>query len=524
ERNAGLCLRQDVRNLRFGVSGFLHRVGPSLYQKFPTAFGLVFRSHVIEFFVLVPFWAALELVREGRLWVSLIVGWIYWTVAEAGGSYWMHSVVMEFSGYGPLASAALVMGALLHLGGQYAVLGLLYAAVRRRGWSVGVAAVPTFVVVEWLYPTWFPVYLSNGLVLVPLLVQTADLGGVLLVTAFLVSINLLVFELLRWALGRRRTPVRVAIFCISFLGFAMAYGAVRIAQMDARAGVAPTVEVGVVQANVGIEEGQKDPAGGHRKHVSLSRQLETEGRVDLLVWPESSYRYPTFERNLPLLAPEVRTRRLKSPLLFGGISGTQHEGVYSELHNTVFFVDEEDVVSQAYDKVELLAFGEYVPLGKLFPILLELTPNTGKYDRGHHLEPFRVGPWKVSTPICYEDSLPRFMRKMVNHANPHLLLNLTNDAWFGDSFGALLHYRMAQFRAIEHRRYLVRATNTGVGGVIDPVGRALIETDIQQPATFRATVGMMDGTTVYGRFGDWPGWLSLIVTLFLLVRRGTEHQ
>ena len=111
-----------------------------------------------------------------------------------------------------------------------------------------------------------------------------------------------------------------------------------------------------------------------------------------------------------------------------------------------------------------------------------------------------------------------FMREMVNHANPHLLVNLTNDAWFGDSFGALLHFRMAQFRAIEHRRYLVRATNTGVSGVVDPVGRPVFESGVETSESIRATVGMMDGRTVYAAIGDWPGWVSLLGCMFLLAR------
>jgi apolipoprotein N-acyltransferase len=253
--------------------------------------------------------------------------------------------------------------------------------------------------------------------------------------------------------------------------------------------------------------------------VLESRILERDGTLDLLVWPESSVRYPTFERNLPMLAKEVGPG-VRSPLLFGGISGTKEGGEgYRELHNTVFLVDEEGVIGQAYDKVHRVPFGEYIPFGRRFPVLHELAPNIGNYDRGRHLEPFRVGPWRLSTPVCYEDTLPAFMRKMVNHANPHLLVNLTNDAWFGDSLGALLHFRMAQFRAVEHRRYLVRATNTGVSGVIDPVGRSLVESEIETVERIRAIVRLMDGRTVYGLIGDWPGWVSMAMCVFLLARR-----
>ena len=239
----------------------------------------------LEFVVVVPFWAALELVRDRSLWVSFAIGWVYGVVAETGGTYWMHDVVMAFSGFGSLPSLALVVGAVLHLGGQYAVLGLLYASVRRRGWGVGVVALPTFVAVEWLYPTWFPVYLGNGLILQPLLVQMANLGGVLLITALVVSINLLVFETLRWGFGARSTPTAVALSTLAFLGSAVGYGAITIGQVDAQASASPTLEIGIIQTNIGIDEGQKDPVGSHRKHLAQSQALEEKDRSTFLCGP-----------------------------------------------------------------------------------------------------------------------------------------------------------------------------------------------------------------------------------------------
>jgi apolipoprotein N-acyltransferase len=164
-------------------------------------------------------------------------------------------------------------------------------------------------------------------------------------------------------------------------------------------------------------------------------------------------------------------------------------------------------------------FGEYLPLGDQFPILYQLSPNSGSFVQGTHVAPLSLGPWRISTPVCYEDILPGLIREMVTHANPHILINLTNDAWFGDTQEPRIHLRLAQFRAIEHRRYLVRATNSGVSAIIDPVGRIVARTGLKTRENLRARVHMMDGETFYGRVGDWPGWLSLLVTGCMFLRR-----
>jgi apolipoprotein N-acyltransferase len=130
-----------------------------------------------------------------------------------------------------------------------------------------------------------------------------------------------------------------------------------------------------------------------------------------------------------------------------------------------------------------------------------------------------MGPWRIATPVCYEAILPGFVRKMVNQSNPHILVNLSSDGLFRDSQAPWIHLQLAQLRAVEHRRYLVRATDTGVSAIIDPVGRIVSHTGVQTRENLRAEVHMMQGKTVYARLGDWPGWLSLVLAALLLVRR-----
>ena len=422
-----------------------------------------------------------------------------------------------FSGFGWLANLAIFAAFSMYLGLQNAIQASLYHAARVRECSVGVAALSTFIVTEWLFPKPFPVYMSNALLQQPLLVQTADLGGPLLVSVLVGAINLAVFETLRWWLGARKVPAAVLATTLGFVLLTLVYGAIRIQRVEAAVDTAPSIEVGLVQVNMGIFEKHEQMLEGHRRHLRQSRELEAEGALDLLIWPESAYSYPRFDRTLPILAKEVR-QDLETPILFGGLSvewGARH----LQLYNAAFLIDQAGVIGQSYHKTRLAMFGEYMPFGDRFPLLYQLSPNTGRFAPGRHLKPLSLGPWRISTPICYEDILPGLLRDMVNQGNPHILVNLTNDAWFGDTQEPWIHLRLAQFRAIEHRRYMVRATNSGVSAIIDPVGRIVRHTGVATRENLRGTVHLMEGQTPYALFGDWPGWLSLLVTGFALARR-----
>ena len=113
--------------------------------------------------------------------------------------------------------------------------------------------------------------------------------------------------------------------------------------------------------------------------------------------------------------------------------------------------------------------------------------------------------------------MPAFVRRMVRSAHPDLLVMLANDAWFGDSHEPWIHLAVARMRAIEHQRYVVRATNSGISALIDPAGRVLARTELLARQNLRGTVHPLGGETLYGRLGDWPGWLASARLLALLV-------
>jgi apolipoprotein N-acyltransferase len=470
---------------------------------------------------MVPFWASLELGLERSWKAGLATGWVYGTVSYVGGYHWLVEFLEVFSGYGLLASVLIFLAFCIYLGFDYALYAVAYRVLRRRGWSTTAVAIPVLLLMEWAYPALFPTYLANSFHMLVLPTQIADVGGPLLITALIAIVNLSVYEALRWSIGRRRTPVLVfAVAAVSVL-CALAYGVVRIDQIEARIAASPALRVGVVQVNMGIFEKRSEAIEGHRRHLEQSRQLEQEGELDLIVWPESAY-VSSLPRDLPWSGDRVRGD-LSTPLLFGGVSTETIEGE-RKIYNSVFAMDEQGLVRAIYDKTYLLMFGEYLPFGEVFPFLYQLSPNSGRFTAGSHVRPVTIGDWRISTPVCYEDILARFTRKMVREAKPHVLINLTNDAWFGDTQEPMIHLVLSKYRAIEHRRYLVRSTNSGISAVVDPLGRVVAQSGLLTRENLRSEIHVMDEDTIYTKLGDWPGWLSLIAFGWMLTRRRAEAR
>jgi apolipoprotein N-acyltransferase len=459
------------------------------------------------FVFLVPLWAALE--RMDRARHAALAGFVFGATAYVGGFLWMWRLVPVFLGGDRVVGAVLWLayGAWFALG--FALYGTLFHAVRRRGWPVAVAGVAPLVAIEWLQPQIFPLYAGNGLVEATTWIQVADLGGPLLVTALLGVANVAVRAAVA---GRGRSAAAAA----AILALAFAYGRVRLATVDAAVRAAPALRVGIVQANLGVLDKTALGLVTQRRHLEQTRELLAAGPVDLVVWPETAYARG-LRRPLPLAGGPIR-EDVGVPLLFGA-SSVSEVGGRQRKWNSAFLVGADGMIRDAYDKNLLIPFAEYVPLAGLLPGLGRWLPHVDDFSAATDTPALRLGPWRIATPICYEAIRPEFVRRMVRASRPHLLVTLANDAWFGDSEEPWLHLALARLRAVEHRRFVVRATNSGVSAVVDPAGRVVARTGVLSRETLRADVHPLDGTTVYGRLGDWPGWLGAALVALALGRR-----
>ncbi|MDB4990978.1 MAG: Apolipoprotein N-acyltransferase [Myxococcaceae bacterium] len=331
-------------------------------------------------------------------------------------------------------------------------------------------------------------------------VQLAELGGESLVGLLLCVAACSLHALLR-ATGSSR--YRLAAVAAAAVVLPVCYGLVRLQQVRQLRAQAPTLQVGVVQSNVGMaqkhsEASARDNLQGLR---SLTRQLEARG-VELTVWAETAYPYPLLRS--AVRAPEDIRRVLgdgvHGPVLLGLETYDGFEDTFSTW-NSAWLVRRDGSFGARVDKTQLLPFGEYIPFWDWLPSIKTRfarrgfthgVPGTIETERG-----------KLGVLICYEDLFASSARATVL-LGARALLNLTNDAWFGDSREPLLHDQLARLRSIELRRDLVRAVNTGVSSFTSATGEVLLQTRTFERASFAAAVRLLDEQTLYARFGDWP--------------------
>jgi apolipoprotein N-acyltransferase len=445
-------------------------------------------------------------------------GFVYGLIANLIGYYWIPYTIHEFGRFPQYLAWTFSIVLCAYQGVQYCLLA--YLTVRLREWRGERSLIWVFptsmVALETVYPLLFPIFMGNTQHVVPLLIQACDLLGPLLVTAVVLTFNVSLYSGIKAALERRRPwPWRDLVAGPAGLVLLLVYGAIRIPMVEADVEEGTPLRVGIVQPSMGILEKWRDVEEGIERHERGSLDLERRG-AQLVVWSEAAYTagfINPLEGNLRhLMVPELRT-----PLLAGALTverGTVAGRRRVLHHNSALMLDAERNIVGVSDKTYLLAFGEYMPFGDVFPELYEASPNSGQMMPGRGITglpfDFEGERWTLSVLICYEDILPRFTRALVRETSPNLLVNMTNDAWFGDTNEPWIHLDLAKFRAIEHRRYLVRATNTGVSAFIDPVGRVVEHSEVFRNQTMLQEVRLLrGGRTVYAVVGDLLGYLAL---------------
>jgi apolipoprotein N-acyltransferase len=494
-----------------GLGGILHFVGFAGYGIWPLALGC-----------LVPLWLAVDRVA-GRHGLAALLGFVFGWVSYAGGYLWLWSILDIFLGGNRLLGAIFWSADASWFAGRYAIYALLYSVVRRRS-TFEYAALPPLLVVEWLYPLLFPVYLGHALANGRYLVQMTDVGGPLLLSAFVCATNVAVYRGWQWLRGRQRAhaPLRVGALIGAAWLAAAGYGAVRVQQIQRATAAAATLRVGVVQGNLGLREKGANAERDHARYLEQTRELlSSEPDLDLVVWPETVYTRG-IRGPLPVSGELVR-RDIHTPLLFGAAFVSTRNGRRSP-RNAALLVGRDGVIRSGYEKNLLIPFTEYIPFVRYVPALRAYLSETSRFDPALQATAVELASHRISVPICYEAVRPDFVRAMVRDNHAELIVTLANDAWFGRSQGAPLHLSMARLRAIELRRALVRATNSGISAVIDPDGSYRARSGLMTRENLTADVPLLNSVTLYARFGNWVGWLAGALVAVGIVRSAASHR
>lgn len=269
------------------------------------------------------------------------------------------------------------------------------------------------------------------------------------------------------------------------------------------ASVAAVVQPNVADSNDWSAE-NRDALHNRLALRSMELALEPgEPPPDLIVWPEMPAplyidRDPAFRDRLAHLARAART-----PVLATVVAHTPT----GEPLNSAVLVSAQGEVVDRYDKIQLVPFGEFVP--SLFGWVNRITSETGDFAPGSRVVVFRSGEHRLGAFICYESAFPHLVRQFAR-GGAEVLINLSNDGYFGHSAAREQHLKLVRMRALENRRWIVRATNDGITAAIDPAGRITQRLEPYREATARARFAWSRETTFYTRHGDWFAWLCLV--------------
>lgn len=469
-----------------------------------------FDQFYLAWIFLVPLLWAIRDQRPGR---AFLLGWVTGIVGHAGGFYWVIGMFQVFAGLPwPVAALGLMLLA--------AANGLLVAAwawatrliTCHTRWSIVWVAPVVWTALEKFWPEIFPNYLGASQYLLPHLTQIADLTGILGVSFLVVLINSTFYAVcVAWSSSRTlrwRPILSLAVVLLLVLG----YGAYRIRSLDRQVAAAEKLSVGLIQTNQGAGAKYYDPDSIFREHQQMSLALARVQPLDLMVWPEGICEI-TLSSSRKGEVPALGG--MQTPILWGTVLKEQGSGS-GRVCNTAVLTDAAGKVLGTYDKSVLVPFGEYIPFGDLFPSLYSWSPYTSRFWPGESEEPLKLGKHLLSVSICYEDIFPGKIRSLMRGGRegrrPDVMFNLTNDSWYGNSTEPMEHLGLASFRSIENRRALVRVTNTGISAFVDPVGRIVNRTGVWTRETLVSQIPMLKGNTVYARFGDLIGWLSILIT------------
>jgi apolipoprotein N-acyltransferase len=476
---------------------------------------------VPAFLCLVPFAVALARAADAGDGVRRGARLGFWAGFVGYGAmlYWIGIALaiytkLSFLGY---AASVMVMAAWTALGGA-----ALYVVRRTTGWPMAVALPVVWVTLElWInyvpdlaFP-WLP--LGLAVARHPLLAQAADLTGVRGLSFWIVLTNGLLAD--AWLLRTRRAVAWRGAAAAAAAAAVCAYGWWRISTVPLRdLGPIAAVQPNVPQDEKWEEENRDEIV---RRLARLTRARTDSGDPALVIWPEVALpgflsQHPDWQDTLRVLSTGGGT-----PILFGALDARYSGPRVYEYFNAALLVDERGVLNAQppYHKRALVPVVERVPF--LNPRWFSKLKFFGGFGRGTNAAPFRFAFGDAGVLICYESIFPEVSRAF-RRDGAEILLNITNDAWFGRSLAPYQHEAHVALRAIETRTGIVRAANTGITEYVDPLGRVHGPTPLFVEESRVYQVQTSDVTSPYVAVGDWLSAICAVLTL-ALVARGTVH-
>ncbi|MBI5188182.1 MAG: apolipoprotein N-acyltransferase [Nitrospirae bacterium] len=442
-----------------------------------------------------------------------------------GTQYWIYHSINHYGSIPFIVSICIVLLLSLYLSLYIGIFALLFSKTIKSTRLQSLFIAPVFwVALEFLRSyalTGFP-WSSIGYTqykFLPL-IQFTDITGIYGVSFFVVAVNGAIADILLIKKRIRDMPLfplshTVIGFSLLFL-FSVSifvYGYWRLGQE--RPG--KQLRVSIVQGN--IEQDKKWEPVFQNAVIETYKKLSVEAVSSspvIIVWPETAV--PFYFNADKLYTNQLIDfqQGLNTYLLFGSVLVKGQRGGRVLLSNSVVLLDRDGMVSYIYDKIHLVPFGEYIPLRKILFFLDKLVVGVGDYIHGGSYLKAITPFGDFATVICYEIIFPGLVRKFYAKGGGDFIVTITNDAWFGRTTGPYQHFSMAVFRAIENRKPLIRAANTGISGFIDSNGRILSKTRLFQQEILTQNIRTDPARSFYTKYGDIFSYICIVFSVILL--------
>jgi apolipoprotein N-acyltransferase len=485
---------------RYLPMGFMVVVsGALLTLSFPP-----FTYYPLVWIALVPLFLVLE--KEVSYRKSFIIGFSFGLVHVSTTMYWIYVSVHRYGGLPAWGAAALTLSLIFYLSIYWGLTGLIFTFLKKVKllWFFLFFAV----LIEYVrgYPLIRFPWGGLEMALPPhlALAQIVDLFGIYGLGFIIWGINFLIYMAVRDFRESRTGLIarEVLLIVLIFVG-CQSYGNMRISEMRQEVRRWRKARVCVIQPD--IEQSLKwRPAWkvkGLERFLEMSRRAAAGFHPRLMIWPEAAVTFYIKEKRDLTERIVNLVRQGHYDLVFGATSFDLKVGetVY---HNSAYLMSSEGKILGRYDKTRLVPFGEYVPLRHFFPFIKNIVGAEEDFTPGKTLKPLRSNLGPLGTTICFEGIFPEISGELVRKG-ALLLVNLTNDGWFGRSSGPYQHLRLTAYRAVEDRIYLVRSTGTGISVIVSPVGEILVRMPLESEGFMRAIVRLREGSlTVYAKYGD----------------------
>ncbi len=452
-----------------GISSFLMHPFVMFGYKFPDL-------GFLAWFYLVPLLLGMHRYSLKR---KLLLCFLTSLIAQYGQLYWLMNAMQVYGGLNFFTA----IGTLTLM---FVIFGFLFAIfLSFAGWVWHLTKIPLFIILpvfmvahDWAlhyipfggYP-WAIAPYSQGQWIS--FFQWVDYTGVLGLGFFIYLVNGLFAEGILLFVHRRQLDKMVSrLLIVVVLVFVSLYLSFLSSQnFEKNKTSKGNLSVALIQGNI-PQDVKWDPYKAQdvlNVYLKLTNTAIKDG-AELVIWPETSYPYG-FRYDKLTREKFLDKEQLLAPILFGAIVG-KREGSEQHIYNSVIHAGTDAGMKSVYNKMHLVPFGEYLPAKKLFGFLESLTQGVGEFTEGASYTLFDVYGFKIGSLICVEDIFPD-NSQIFSKMGADLLVNYTNDAWYGDTSAQHQHVVYSQFRALENRRYLVRATNTGVTAVINPRGEVI---------------------------------------------------